>query len=309
MPFTTPLVSCAMNTLRATRAPLTQPDPCQFPTDVRDTIPIDDDADVNVVYSRSASSNLNVDHYVGSFYDLSAESTLAINDEIDHLRIYFGDVESVLDFVHEARACGGCAIPQTHRCLDQVGHGLTIGQWIILDQVSQEWIPAYDAGGTTEDDAVAMVTLVDGDHFCYKAIGPICTLEGTLTPGETYYVRTDGSGAISTTEPGDISTPRFFAISSSEAILLPYRPLDASALSGRQIDVFDVDATIAATKQITLTSTPIAGSEDVYINGVLATRGGTRDYTMTGNVITFNSHMGTACKLTVGDLITVKYST
>lgn len=312
MPFTTPFVSCAQASTRVTRAPHTQPDPCQFPSDVRSNVPIDHEVEYTVMRNLAVSNDLDeLDHKVSDVFNKTVENVLTLDHEVDHLHVVFGDVDSDIIITHDVKVCGGCIVPETIRCVYQAGHGLSIGQWIIIDQVSEEWYPVFD-GGTTEDDAVAVVTVVDGpDQFCYRAIGPIVNLDYTsLVPGTTYYVTTDGNGGITTTEPADTSVPRFFAISPTEAILLPYRPLDTStATGGKTQEVFDVDATIAATKIITLSSTPVAGSEDVYINGVLATHGATRDYTITGNVITFNSHMGLACKLVVGDLITVKYNT
>lgn len=71
------------------------------------------------------------------------------------------------------------------------------------------------------------------------------------------------------------------------------------------IDIFDVDSLIATNKQVTLSSKPLDGSEDVFINGLLATPGITRDYTLVDDQVIFNN----TWDLRIGDLITVKYET
>jgi hypothetical protein len=71
------------------------------------------------------------------------------------------------------------------------------------------------------------------------------------------------------------------------------------------LDVFDVDLALAGSKQAILSTLPLSGTEDVFLNGVLATPGVIRDYTIASDIITF-SPLRT---LRVGDTITVKYET
>lgn len=68
---------------------------------------------------------------------------------------------------------------------------------------------------------------------------------------------------------------------------------------------FPVTSAIEISKEVTLSSTPITNSEFVYLNGVHLKRGSTRDYTLSGTVITFNA----AWVLKVDDIITVRYVT
>ena len=73
--------------------------------------------------------------------------------------------------------------------------------------------------------------------------------------------------------------------------------------SPRHVEVFDVDAMLASTTTVTLLKTPDNNTDDVYLNGLLATPGLTRDYTLSSNTITFNP----TCTLHIGDVVTVKY--
>lgn len=306
---TAPFVSCPRGTTRARRPPNTQADPCEFP-DLQSNISIDHEAEYTAVFVRSAESTINLQQRAPAFWDLTAESQINLTDEADRLRCIPADAETDLDLFHSVTVAGGRIEASVTRCVDQVSHGFSVEDWIILDQTSLEWTEAFDPGGDIESDAVAMVVSVEGpDRFCYKPIGPICELVGPLTPGTTYYVQTDGSGTVTETEPAGVSVPRLFAISSTEAILLPYRPLDPATTGGaKQVEIFDVDAAIATSKQVTLGAIPIAGSEEVYLNGQNLIRGATRDYTITGAVITIIT-TPTPRPLKVGDVIKVTYDT
>lgn len=66
-------------------------------------------------------------------------------------------------------------------------------------------------------------------------------------------------------------------------------------------EVFDVDSSIASSNQITLASTP--SNDVVSWNGVVLTKGSSRDYTISGTTVTFDSGMD----LRVGDLIAIRY--
>lgn len=275
-------------------------------------IPITDQADVCQVLTRGASSAISLSQRAPGIWSLDAENLLNLSDVTQgpgpngtalHVLNHTADSPIILG-QHGCTTGGRVSQGTTQRCVTQVGHGLVLGDWIIIDRATGDWTQAFDAGATADDDAVAQVVSVDdADNFCYKPIGPFCQASG-LTVGETYYVETDGSGDLTLTEPGDTSVPRLYAISASEGILLPYRPLDTTSTgTTEEIDVFDVDSTIATNMEVTLSTTPISGTEDVYVNGVLATPGASRDYTISGDTITFAA----GCDLRVGDIITVKY--
>ena len=309
MPSAPPFVSCPVGTTRARRPPITTPGACEFP-DLKSTISVDHEATYTAVFLRSAESQINLQQRAPAYWDLTAQSQITITDESDRLRCIPADAESNLDLFQGVTVAGGRIEASTTRCIDQTGHGLSVEDWIILDQTSLEWTEAFDPGGDIESDAVAMVVAVEGpDRFCYKPIGPICEVVGPLTPGVTYFVQDDGSGTVTETEPAGTSVPRLYAISDTEAILLPYRPLDPTTAGGsKNVDIFDVDATIAISKTITLGAVPIAGTEEVFLNGQNLIRGATRDYTITGAVITIIT-TPTARPLKVGDVIKVTYTT
>lgn len=304
--FTAPFVSCPTGTTRQRRAPMTLPDECEFP-DLISRLALDHEATRMAVFVRSAESHITLTQRAPAFWDLSAESTLTLTQQSGRLRIINAEAETLLE-LHQGTTVAGGRVCCTVKCVDQVAHGFSVEDWIVLDKTSQEWTEAFDPAGDIESDAVAMVVAVESpNRFCFRPIGPISELAGPLTPGETYYVKTDGSGDVSTTEPtGDTSVPRLFAISTTEAIVLPYRPLDPSSVAGGRVqEVFDVDAGIVSSKQVTLANTPVEGTEDVHVNGNFQTRGSSRDYTISGTVITFTT---TVWDLKVGDLITVRYN-
>lgn len=70
------------------------------------------------------------------------------------------------------------------------------------------------------------------------------------------------------------------------------------------VEEFPVTFSIESSKQVTLSLTPAANSELVFLNGMQLMRGLTRDYTLTGPVINFGSW-----PLKVDDIITVRYAT
>lgn len=285
-------------------------DPCD--TKVFSGIPLSQEATVCQILTRDASSVIALSQRAPGIWSLSASSTINLLDLAQGpgpggtaLHVLNHTADSLLVFNdHVCTAGGRVEQGSTQRCVNQTSHGLVVGDWIILDHATNDWTQAFDAGATIENDAVAQViSVTDADNFCYKPIGPFCQASG-LTPGRTYYVETDGSGDLTLTEPGDTSVPRMFAISSSEGILLPYRPLASSSTGTTEnLDTFTVDAPIFASKQVTLSTNPIVDTEDVFVNGMLQTPG--LDYNIAGNVITFIP--GGCGEIRIGDLITVKY--
>jgi hypothetical protein len=61
----------------------------------------------------------------------------------------------------------------------------------------------------------------------------------------------------------------------------------------------------AAQTEFVLAHTPVVGSEDVFLNGLLQVEGSGNDYTIVGGTITFNNPAGYA--LEAGEVLVVKY--
>ena len=285
-------------------------DPCD--TNAFTGIPLMQEATVCQILTRDANSAIALSQRAPGIWSLDAESTINLLDVAQGpgpggtaLHVLNHTAESIVDLLSD-HACttGGRAVQTVTKCVTQTGHGLVVGDWIILDSVTGDWTQAFDGGATIEDDAVAQViSVTDSDNFCYKPIGPITQATGLL-PGRTYYVETDGSGDLTLTEPGDTSVPRLFAISSSEGILLPYRPIDPTTSGGSTVcDVFDIDSTDVSNGYVTLSDTPIADSEDVYLNGLHLIKGGSRDYTISGGT---QVNFAVGC-LVVGDTVKIKF--
>jgi hypothetical protein len=202
-------------------------------------IPITQEAVVCQILNLTAQSTIVPSQRAPGIWALDADNTIGLSQVTQGpgpggtaLHVLNHTAASPLALsLHVCTTGGRTQQSSADRCVTQVGHGLSVGDWIILDSATLDWTTAFDAGATIEDDAVGQVTSVDGNDFCYKPIGPICNVSG-LTPGRTYFVADDGSGSLTLTEPTGVSVPRIFAISSSEGILLPYRPIDPSALGG-----------------------------------------------------------------------------
>lgn len=217
------MTSCPMGHSSGLGALVTIP-PCG--TDAYTAIPILDVASVCTVFVREAASGLNLTQRAPGIWSLSASNTIPeMTQTSDRLRVVLPVATSTLALNVIAVTVGGrlTALPND-KCITQTSHGLTEGDWIILDSNTLLWTTAFDGGATAEDDAVGrVVSITDADNFCFKPIGPFCEVSG-LIPGLTYYVATDGSGALTTVQPNDISVPRVYAISASQGIVLPYRP-------------------------------------------------------------------------------------
>jgi len=81
------------------------------------------------------------------------------------------------------------------------------------------------------------------------------------------------------------------------------RPLGTNTDPPFIIDQFVVDSTIINNGFITLTKTPTGNSDFVYHNGQLLQNSPGSDYTMTNNIVTFETGFG----LSLGDSIRVTY--
>lgn len=119
--------------------------------------------------------------------------------------------------------------------ITQANVPLTVGQAVYFDAL-QGWIPATaNAPGTL---GIAIVVAQTGPtQFTIVFSGDVTGLPNQmpieqggilapapLTPGQYYFVSAVIAGALTLTEPGTYSNPILFAVSQTEAIVLPYRP-------------------------------------------------------------------------------------
>jgi hypothetical protein len=222
------------------------------------------EATVCQILGRSATTTITPTQRAPGIWSLSASNTIPVVNASDRVRDAFGIATSVIVFEQGDTIVGGRLSEIIS--VNQPSHGLSEDDWIILDSVTLDWTEAFDAGATIEDDAPAqVVNVVDADNFQYKPIGPVCSVIG-LIPGRLYYVATDGSGGVTLTEPSDTSVTRLFTISSSKAIVLPYRP-DTGALvrnirtETSTYTVVDTDSVIICDGTFTLTLITAVGNE------------------------------------------------
>ena len=288
-------------------------------------------ASVCQVLTRATNpSTLVLSQRAPGIWSLSASSTLTVSQSDTMLHVLNHSALTSLTVTDHACIAGGRALQVVEKTVIQTNHGLNVGDWIILDSATEDWTLAFNPSASIENDAVAqVVNVADANTFTYKPVGPFCEVTG-IVPGTTYFVETDGSGALTITEPTDYSVPRIFAISDTEGILLPYRPIERSGAKVQE--VFDIAfvldqpanlssqlGTVKSTLNkffllgvtpslvipdtITLSGNPVSNSEDVYLNGLHLIRGTSRDYTISSSVLTWSNNL----VLTVGDVITVKY--
>lgn len=133
---------------------------------------------------------------------------------------------------------GGCC-PSID--VTQPGHAFTlVGEAAYFDGTS--WLPAQaNAVGTL---GLGIVTNITANTFTVSFSGPLTGLTnnfplealgapapGPLTAGQYYFVSDSVAGYLTATEPATYSNPLLFALSVTEAVVLPYRP-SATVASG-----------------------------------------------------------------------------
>ena len=119
----------------------------------------------------------------------------------------------------------------------QTSHGLAVGD-VIYNNGTNYVKAQANATGTLGLFVVSAVA--DANTFTATFSGKI-TLS-SLTAGEYYFVSNSTAGAYVATEPtSGYSNPILFALSTTEAVVLPFRPsgLSSDAIEGRTaLDVF-----------------------------------------------------------------------
>ena len=102
----------------------------------------------------------------------------------------------------------------------QLAHGFALGQAIQMD--GSNWALAQANSSSTLGVGIVS-NVLDIDNFEVTIIGYITGLAG-LTAGEYYFVSDTIAGGLTITEPNQYSNPIGLAISTTELIVLPYRP-------------------------------------------------------------------------------------
>ena len=109
--------------------------------------------------------------------------------------------------------------------MTQSSHGLAVGD-VIYNNGTNYVKAQANATGTLGLFVVSAVA--DANTFTATFSGKI-TLS-SLTAGQYYFVSTTTAGDIVTTEPtSGYSNPILFALSTTEAVVLPYRPQDLTS--------------------------------------------------------------------------------
>lgn len=110
----------------------------------------------------------------------------------------------------------------------QASHGLSVGDAIYFDGTDYLKAQANDASTL---GAFIVSAVADTDNFTLTQNGKISGLSG-LTSGQYYFVSTTTAGAIVSSQPTTgYDNPILLALSSTEGVVLPYRPaaIDDSA--------------------------------------------------------------------------------
>ena len=124
-----------------------------------------------------------------------------------------------------ADASGGGSGENVSWSVTQSSHGLAVGD-VIYNNGTNYVKAQANATGTLGLFVVSAVA--DANTFTATFSGKI-TLS-SLTAGQYYFVSTTTAGAYVTTEPtSGYSNPILFALSTTEAVVLPYRPQDLTA--------------------------------------------------------------------------------
>lgn len=156
-------------------------------------------------------------------------------------KIYIRDSSNSIVELGSAGGSGGSGESLSFS-VTQSSHGFSVGEVLYFDGSSYALAQADD--GTTL--GIFLVSSVaDANTFTVTISGKV-TLSG-LTAGEYYFVSASSAGAYTATEPSSgYSNPIFFAISTTEAIVLPYRPAAITSTGALSISEGGTGATTAA---------------------------------------------------------------
>ncbi|MCU0523001.1 MAG: right-handed parallel beta-helix repeat-containing protein [Anaerolineae bacterium] len=178
--------------------------------------------------------------------EFTVATAAALDDSIPFL-----DADAADEEANKRIAISGLLGPAGLIPVTQAGHGFTlIGTPVYTSDGSTWAAAAADDAGTVHTGVIASI---DGDDLVIQQSGVLSGITfATLTPGEFYFLADDGS--LSLTE-GTISAPVLQALTSSSALILPYRASGEVEIQAANI----TDAT--ATGRAVLTATTVAAAQ------------------------------------------------
>ena len=157
---------------------------------------------------------------------------------------------------------GGGAADSTYQTINQVGHGLALG-----DVVRYSGTAYVKAQADTEPNAevVGMVRAVwDANSFSLHTSGYIAGLSG-FTAGTAYYLSATTPGALTAIEPvtaGQVSKPLFVAVGTTNGFFHNWRGSVIPALPASQWPVWSYNGTtaVSAAGQWSINPVPTLGT-------------------------------------------------
>lgn len=199
------------------------------------------------------------------------------------------------------------------RTVTQVAHGLSLGDPVRL-QGTESYVKAQGNTDINAEFVGLIIEVIDVDNFRVQYSGFIndTNIVPNQPSGTVYFLDPTVLGGItnddSTFVATNISKPIFtVVVPNQELFILQHRGVEITASLTEYIrePIYNVDATIASTRTITLTNAPISGTENVIINGQIVYEGVSEAYTISGSDIIFNGDVN----LTSGyDKIRVDYN-
>lgn len=147
------------------------------------------------------------------------------------------------------------------RAVSQTGHGFTVGTPTVIRFNGSAWVKSKaDAAANADVDGLGIAT--DANNFTLYLPGSDVSGFTGLTAGDDYFLDPSTAGALTVTEPstaGQVSVPVIKALSATESIFAPKRPLviPASAKTFFLVKLVNDSTTVATGESlfgITITS-------------------------------------------------------
>jgi len=153
------------------------------------------------------------------------------------------------------------------------------GEAAFFNATSGEWEKAIADG--TDKEGIGIISKVNANNYDISLSGEINLPSANLTPGEIYFV-SDTTPGLLTVDEGIVSNPLMLAISSTQGVILQYRPSEASVGISAFTDTF---VGVASQQSYTLSHDDVIDVHHlwVWIDDVIQQP---TDYTLSGETIT-----------------------